>query len=85
MNVCPKGQKIGPNQKNSLFCKHFLTWFKYITIIKKMDKVGVAFFFSDLSEQLLLILDAVAVPIQIIVAGKALIEERRGLAALFAL
>ena len=33
----------------------------------------------------LLILDTVSVPIQIIVAGKALIVERRGLAALFAL
>ena len=42
--------------------------------------MGVAFFFGDLGEQLLLVLDAVAVALEVIVAREALIQERGRLA-----
>ena len=50
-------------------------------VIKEVDQIGIAFFLGYLDEQLFLVLDAITIAIQIIIAGKALIEERRILAA----
>ena len=41
-----------------------------------MDEVGVALFLGDLCQQLLLVLDAVAVALEVIVAREAFVQER---------
>ena len=45
-------------------------------VVQEVDQVGVSFFLRHLGQQFLLVADAVTLALQVVIAGKPLIEER---------